>query len=291
MIIDCHTKIWDASARLGRAAEAYVATAGATDSVRYLHALDPVDYAIVLAFKSRYLDAEIPNRFIAEYVSRNGGKLIGFAGIDPNDRDALEELRIAQEELGLKGVTLSPALQDYHPSDTRAMRVYEACGKRNMPIVVDLNYLSPAARLDFGRPVLFDEVAREFPNLRLVLSHMGFPWVSETLVLLAKHKHVYADVAGLLKHPWQAYNALLSAYEMGVIDKLLFGSNYPFRSPAACIETLYSVNRLSAGTNLPTIPREQLRGIVERDALRLLGIPAETPVARPAKPGIFDDED
>jgi predicted TIM-barrel fold metal-dependent hydrolase len=291
MIIDCHTQIWDSTARFGRAGQPYVAQAAGIDSERYLRAIDPVDRAIVLAFKSRYLDAEIPNRSVAEYVSRNSPKLIGFAGIDPTERDAVEEMRVAQEELGLKGITVSPSLQNFHPSDTRAMRIYEECCRRGMPIVFNQNQLDPAARMEFGRPFLIDEVAREFPELRMVIAHLGYPWIQETIVLLGKHKHVYADVAGLLRQPWQAYNALLSAHECGVMGKLLFGSNFPFRSPAACIETLYSVNRLSAGSNLPTIPREQLRGIVERDALRLLGIevPAQT-LDRP-KRGIFDEED
>lgn len=291
MIVDCHTKVWDSSARFGRAATSYVVDI--PDPARHLRALDPVDCAIVLAFKSRYLEAEIPNQYVADYVRRNGSKLIGFAGIDPTDRDALEEIRIAQEEQQLKGVTISPAMQNFHPADTRAMRVYDACVRRGMPIIIDQNHRDPAARMDFSKPVLFDEVAREFPELRLVTAHLGYPWIQETIVLLAKHKHFYADISGLLRQPWQAYNALLSAFEYGVMDKLLFGSNYPFRSPAACIETLYSLNQISAGTNLPTIPREQLRGIVERDALRLLGIRAgaATDAARPAKPGIFDDED
>lgn len=290
MIIDCHTKVWDHTARFGRAQMPHVTEVAGIDVERYLRAIDPVDRAIILAFKSRYLDAEISNRSVAECVSRNTAKLIGFAGIDPTERDALEELRIAQEELNLKGATLSPAMQNFHPSDTRAMRIYEECDRRSMPVVFDQNALDPAARMEFGKPVLLDEVAREFPNLRIVIAHLGFPWTQETIVLLAKHKHVYADVAGLLRHPWTAYSALLSAHEYGVIDKLLFGSNFPVRSPAACIEAMYSINQLSAGSNLPTIPREQLRGIVERDALRLLGIETGAP-ARSAKPGIFDEED
>jgi len=76
-----------------------------------------------------------------------------------------------------------------------------------------------------------------------------------------------------------------------VMDKLLFGSDFPYRLPAECIEALYSINQLSHGTNLKTIPREQLRGIVERDTLSLLGI--EPPAAPGPKPksGIFADDD
>ena len=115
-------------------------------------------------------------------------------------------------------------------------------------------------------------MARSFPNLRIVIAQLGQPWVDETICMLGKHDHVYADVSGMLGRLWQGYNALVSAYQHGVIDKLLFGSDFPYTSATECIEALYSINQLAQGTNLPLVPREALRGIVERDALGLLGL-------------------
>ena len=291
MIVDCHTQIWDSHSQLGRTDVALVAETLQADAARHLEAADPVDRAIVLAFKSKYLEAEIPNSYVADYVRQNPSKMVGFAGIDPTERDYLEELRIAQEELQLKGVTVSPALQNFHPSDTRAMWLYEQCVRRGMPVLFEQNHRNPAAKMEFERPLLLDEVAREFPELRIVVAHMGYPWVDETVALVGKHAHVFADVAGLLRQPWLTYNALLAAYEYGVMHKLLFGSNFPFRSPAGAIETLYSVNQISHGTNLISIPREQLRGVVERDTLSLLGIEQQSaPVHKPQTNSIVEDD-
>jgi hypothetical protein len=108
--------------------------------------------------------------------------------------------------------------------------------------------------------------------LRIILAQLGQPWVDETISLLGKHQNIYADVSGLLRRPWQAYNALVCAYQSGVIDKLLFGSDFPYTDAAECIEALYSLNQIAHGTNLPVVPREALRGIVERDTLTLLGL-------------------
>lgn len=274
MIVDCHTQIWDSSARLGMLAPASSSQSMPADWPRHYEAVHPVDRAIVLGFKSRYLGAEIPNHYIADYVRKHSTKMVGFAGIDPTDADWLTELQIAQGDLGLKGVTISPTMQNFHPADSRALDLYEECTRRNMPILVEHNHRYPPAKLEFARPTLFDEVAREFPQLRIVIAHMGFPWIDETLVMLAKHPHIYADVAGLLRQPWLSYNALLKAHEYGVMNKLLFGSDFPHRSPAACIEALYHVNQVAAGTSLPIVPREQLRGVVERDTLGLLGLEA-----------------
>lgn len=291
MIVDCHTQTWDATAQLGEAGAAIAQPAVQADSARHLEAVDPVDRAIVLAFKSAYLQAEISNRYVSEYVQRYSPKLIGFAGIDPTIDGCLDELGLAQEELGLKGVTVSPGLQDFHPADTRAMELYAECIRRGMPVLFEQNHRSAAAKLEFARPLLLDEVAREFPELRIVVSHLGYPWIHETVVLLAKHANVFADVAGLLRHPWLSYNALVPAYEYEVMDKLLFGSDFPHRSPAECIEALYSVNQVSAGTGLVAIPRQKLRGIVERDALALLGIEEPASSGSTSKPTSLVDHD
>ena len=128
------------------------------------------------------------------------------------------------------------------------------------------------SKLEFGRPFLLDEVARTFPKLRLVISQLGQPWIDETIFLLGKHANVFADVSGLMGRPWQAYNALVAAYQYGVIEKLLFGSDFPYTNATDCIEAMYSLNQVAQGTNLPVVPREALRGIVERESLALLGL-------------------
>ena len=115
---------------------------------------------------------------------------------------------------------------------------------------------------------------------------MGYPWTNRKIVLLANDPYVYAETSRLLAQPWQAYQTLLSAYQFGVMDKLLFGSGFPNDSASHGIEELYGIAHMIHETNLPTIPREQLRGIVERDALGLLGI---TPRAA-APPAVKADE-
>jgi len=282
MIVDCHTHIWDSPEQLGR----YVPPGAdrprgrrswlEADPHRHLAASQPVDWTIVLGLRSHWLGANVPNEDIARYVRAHRDRVIGFAAVDPaRPRESIREAIRAREELGLQGLCISPAAQDVHPASTSAMKVYAEAMRLRLPVVFDQDVLStPGAKLEYARPYLLDEVAREFPDLKIVISHLGRPWVEETIALLGKHPNVYADVAGVLQSEWPAYNVLMAAYQADVMDKLLFGSNFPFASAASCIETLYSVNQVSHGTNLPTIPREQLRRIVERNALDLLGIQA-----------------
>jgi hypothetical protein len=292
MIVDCHTHIWESpdqlgqldlgdmpkqsgrrGGRLGIGGRSAWRTVPAADADHHWSESAVVDKSIVLAFKSRYLRAEVPNRYVADYVNRFPQKLIGFAGIDPTERTAVDELKACHDNLQLRGVTLSPATQDFHPTDSRAMRVYAEAERLGMPVLMHpVGQFTPESKLEFGRPCLLDEVARSFPKLHIVIAQMGLPWVDETICMLGKHANVYADVSGLLMRPWQAYNALVLAHQHQVIDKLLFGSDFPHTSVAECIEALYSVNRFAQGTNLPVVPREDLRGIVEREALNLLGL-------------------
>jgi predicted TIM-barrel fold metal-dependent hydrolase len=248
-------------------------TTPAADADHHWAQSGTVDKSIVLGFKSRYLQAEIPNEYVSEYVSRFPAKLIGFAGIDPTDKTAVLEVATAKEELHLRGITVSPANQDFHPSDSRAMRVYAEAEKLEMPVLFHPSgQFTEQSKLEYGRPYLIDEIARNFPNLRIVIAQLGQPWIDETICMLGKHHNVFADVSGMLSRPWQAYNALVSAYQHGVIEKLLFGSDFPYTNATECIEALFSINQLAQGTNLPVVPREALRGIVERDTLALLGI-------------------
>lgn len=285
MITDCYTLTWDSLADLALTSDAETHRPRLPDwarqpmgagAARLLAAAAPVDVTIVLGFKSHYLGAEIANQRIAALVSEHNDRLVGFAGIDPSSpREALTELNRARSELGLKGLAVAPAAQDFHPTNTHAMRVYAEAAERGLPILFHTGLtITAATKMEYAQPILLDEVARELPNLKIVIAHMGYPWVHETVVLLAKHPNVFAEISWIVNEPWQAYQAMLSAHQFGVMDKLLFGSGFPTSTASRSIEALYSLNHLVHGTNLPTIPREALRGIVERDALALLGIAA-----------------
>jgi predicted TIM-barrel fold metal-dependent hydrolase len=288
MIIDCHTHIWQSPDQLGDGALAELArptyVAGQkmrllpqADTANHLLAAEPVDRTFVLGFRSKHLGAAIPNDYIADYCRQHADTMIGFAGIDPTEEDAIEQVEHVSKELGLKGLTICPAAQDFHPSDTRAMRIYEKAAALRLPIIFyNGTHLSPKTRMEYARPFLLDEVARSFPNLKMVVGHLGYPWVDETLILLNKHQNVFSDISGLLRRPWIAYDALNRAFQLQITEKLFFGSDFPFTTAGECIETMYTINQMAMGTNLPTIPREALRNIVERDVLSLLDIKLPT---------------
>lgn len=236
-------------------------------------ACEPVNYAIVTALRSRVLDIDIPNEYVADYVHRSHGRFVGFAAIDPTDADWKDRFHKAQGELGLRGLTVCPIAQDVHPASSSSMRLYELAQQHRMPVMIynrrPFSLFGPAP---YGQPILWDEVLEAFPNVAFVFSSVDLPWMQETVWMLAKHGNAFAEVSAVLGQPWMTYTALTWAQELGVLDRLLFGSGFPFGSSTQGIESLYRLHEMVAGSNLPTIPRQRLQAIIERDSLQMLGL-------------------
>ncbi len=223
------------------------------------------------------LEAQIPNELVAEAVARDPRRRFGIAGIDPMSPDALDEIDKAIG-LGLVGVTVSPMCQGFHPTHSAALRIYEHCNQHGLPLFISpLGLATAQTMMDFGRPVAWDEVARDFETLTIVVGGLGFPWVDECLMLIGKHPRVFADISGIACRPWNLFSTLQTAASLGVLDKLLFGSGFPFETPTRAIESIYSVNTFSHGTQIPSLPRAALRGVVERQTFASLGIECIVP--------------
>ncbi len=254
MIVDCHT---------------HMAVAGHNEQSA---GMETVDVRIVLAEMSE--SSREVNKHLSKYVSRNKEKLVGFAFAEPTRDDiSVKKLRAAVEKLGVCGFVVYCSGCGFHPCHSRAMRFYDSVQEMGLPVFFH-NGRKPAAEavLDYSQSFLLDEAARTFPDLKIVIGSMGMPFSEQTLSMVSKHKNVFADLTISPNSVWQVYNLVVAAYERGVMDKLLFGSGFPRGNASECIETLLGFNKLLADTNLPKVPRGNIRNIIERDALKLLGI-------------------
>lgn len=258
MIVDCHTHV------------------GVVDDDvivnEHLSAVETVDRCIVLASDD---DSQGKvNENLSEYVGKHKDKMVGFAFVDPT-KENINEKKLASitEKLGLKGIVLYCSNGGFHPAHSKAMLFYELAQTLDLPIFFhNSSNLKAEAFLDYAQPFLLDEVARAFPELKIVIGNMGYPFVEQTLSMVEKHENVFADLTIRASRAWEVYRTVISAYERSVMDKLLFGSGFPTGNPGECMEVLLGFNKLLGDTNLPTVPRGNIRSVIERDTLELLGI-------------------
>jgi uncharacterized protein len=278
MIIDCHTHIFEYPGHISEefAAEANSLSRGKAVGLhvppeRHWQGMKNVDKAIVFGMRAFHCGIVSPNEYIADYVKAHPEKLIGFAAVDPMKDNVHEVLEHAIFDLKLRGVKLGPIYQNIHPLDPKMMPVYEFCERHNLPILIHQGTTFPQkAPLKYSLPILMEDVAMKHPKLKVVIAHMGHPWIEDTIVLIRKQPNFYSDISALHYRPWQFYNALIIAKEYGVLKKLLFGSDFPFTNPDATIEALNNFNQMTNGTNLPRLAAEEIAALINSPTLELL---------------------
>ena len=250
----------------------------------HVRAMEVVDRAIVFNIASDprgdlpddgQLIYETPrvNDDTAAFVQAHPEKFIGFLTVHPFQQDALEEIERSTQELGLRGVKLGPNYQNFDPLGPEAFAVFKRAEELGLPVLFHQG-TSPVrfADLDFAHPRHIDRVATAFPNLKMILAHMGHPWQTDCYVVIRKHPNVYADISANFYRPWSYYNAMRIATEWAVLDKLLFGSDYPIAAPQETMDALWRVNDPIQGTALPPVPIDALERILHRNSLELLGL-------------------
>ncbi|HWP41734.1 MAG TPA: amidohydrolase family protein [Blastocatellia bacterium] len=236
-------------------------------------ALKPVDRALVFGVTANALGVKTPHEAIADVVSRKPEKYIGFMALDPTDPRAIEEMDYCVADLGLKGIKLYPTMALFDVTEECFHPFFRRARYHGLPILLHFGASPfPQARMKYSQPLLLDEVAAAFPDLKMIIAHMGHPWQKDTIIILRKHKNVFADVSGLWHRPWEGYNALVSSMEWSITDKLLFGSDYPIWTPSEAIAGLRAINEKVSGTGLPQVSEELIESIINREALELLGL-------------------
>jgi predicted TIM-barrel fold metal-dependent hydrolase len=279
LLVDCHSHAW---LYPGHLSDEFVNEANARSRghkldldippEKHFKAMTGVDKAIVFGLRAHHSGLYVPNDFIASYAAAYPEKIIGFGAIDPAV-DPIEETLDEIVQLKLRGVKLGPIYQNIHPTDPRMMKVYQFCQSHQLPILIHQGTtFIRTGPLRYALPLQLDEIAIDFPELKMIIAHLGHPWIAETLVTIRKHPNLYSDISALHYRPWQFYNALIMAKEYGVLDKILFGSDYPFTTPEAQINGLRNINHFAEGTNLPRLTSEEIEGLIYTPTLRNLGL-------------------
>jgi predicted TIM-barrel fold metal-dependent hydrolase len=279
MIVDIHTHVFQPEAHFGPRLQADLARCGVDPaswgdvSARHLETTQAADVAIVFGIQAAATGWHVPNDFVVAHVQQAPKRLVFFASIDPGQPGFEDELERCHHDLHCQGVKLSAIYQGVHPLDARYRHIYAYCQKHGLPILSHMaTTFSSGTPLEYARPAHMDQVAIDFPELKLVLAHLGHPWEGETIAVIRRNANVFADLSALYYRPWQFYNSMRLLVEYHAGHKVLFGSDFPFTTTGDSLRGVRALNAVLANSGLAPVPGDIIEGILHRDALALLGL-------------------
>jgi predicted TIM-barrel fold metal-dependent hydrolase len=176
----------------------------------------------------------IDNDEVASFVDAARGRLVGVASVD------LYRPVAALRELGFRALRIVPWLWGLPPDDRRYYPLYAECVELDIPFCLQVGHTGPLRTSETGRPIPYlENVALEFPELKIVAGHIGFPWVREMISLARKFPNVYIDTSA---YTAKRYPADFVEYLRGHgRKKVMFGTNYPMLDGTRCLQDLDSL--------------------------------------------------
>jgi uncharacterized protein len=215
--------------------------------------------------------AKSNNDSVIEFVKKFPRKFFGFVGLDPHKgMQAVYELRASINDLGLHGAAVDPYLAQIYANDAKYYPIYAKCCELDVPIVFTTGpaTLVPGAIIDHVAPRYIDFVARDFPDLKIVISHGGYPWVNEAIIVAQRNRNVFIELSEYEFSPMA--EAYVQAANTMIEDKILYASAHPFVDFRQALKTYES---------LPFKP-EVRRKIMYDNAAKLLGLASQAAPAR-----------
>ncbi len=183
----------------------------------------------------------LPYEWVADAVARYPGRLYGIAGVDPTEgMRGVRELERAVKESGFIGAHLYPHWFEMPPDHARYYPFYAKCVELNVPIQIQvghcLRYSADRPLKSVGRPITLDTIACDFPELKLVGIHIGWPWTEEMIAVAYKHPNVYIGSDAYAPKHWPPeFVHFLNTFGQ---DKVLFGTDFPVIDPECAMREI-----------------------------------------------------
>jgi len=176
--------------------------------------------------------AGLPNDYYAQIVRHFPDKFIGFAGIDPlKKKKAIQEIRRSYE-LGLRGIAIRPFMFQMAPTNKKMYPIYSTCVELDIPIWFHISINYSTNTMEVERPIYLDVVAQDFPELKIIAGHGGWPWVNEMVAVAWRNPNIYIDIASYLPKyigmKGTGWEPLIHYGNSVLQDKILFGSTWLF---------------------------------------------------------------
>jgi predicted TIM-barrel fold metal-dependent hydrolase len=212
--------------------------------------------------------AGLPNDYYANIVNQFSEKFIGFAGIDPLKKNrALNEIKRSYD-LGLRGIAIRPFMFQIPPSHKKMYPIYSICEELDIPVWFHISINYSTNTMEVERPIYLDIVAQDFPDLKIIAGHGGWPWVNELVAVAWRNPNIYIDIASYLPKyigmKGTGWESLIHYGNSVLQDKILFGSTWLFMG--------LSIKQLADEVMKLPLKEEVKEKWLYRNAARLLGV-------------------
>lgn len=170
------------------------------------------------------------NDYAAEYAAYCPERLLSCGSLQPQNlaasRKAIEQIL----RYKLRMVKLHPPHQHFYPNDylnglTALEELYGACEESGIPIMFHTGTsVFPGARNKYGDPIYLDDVAVDFPKLKIIVAHGGRPlWMDTAFFLVRRHRNVFLEISSIPPRSLPKYFPRLEE----IATKTLYGSDWP----------------------------------------------------------------
>jgi uncharacterized protein len=168
------------------------------------------------------------NELLAKLAGWSKDRLIPFAGVDPNSGlDAVRELKRAVNELGCRGLKIHSSANSVYPNDQRKMfPIYDFCQEVGIPILFHTGTTGLGdCEVKYSKPEFLDEVCQNFPDMKVVMAHFGWPWSDVTMAVALRNPNVFIDISGW--KPKYLPQSIMPYLNGPLQERFLFGTDYP----------------------------------------------------------------
>jgi uncharacterized protein len=213
----------------------------------YLKKMDnaDVEHSLLIAVRAGDLrmkgSFEIPYERVHEVTQEQPERFSGLAGVDPfRGMQGVYDLERAVREYGFVGAHLYPHWFGLAPDSAQYYPYYAKCCELDIPIMMqvgqNLIYQRDRRLPSVGRPITLDQVAIDFPELKLIGIHIGIPWTDEMIAMAWKHDNIFIGADAYAPKYWPP--ALLHYINTYGSNKVLFGTDWPVISPERAISEI-----------------------------------------------------
>lgn len=216
----------------------------------------------MFSYKEKTMVWDITEEEVLETVREAKGRVVGLAGFNPfKGMGSVRQVEKAVREYGFKGCYVHPYGWGLPLNDRKFYPLYAKCTELGVPVSMQVGHSAEHMPNEFGRPIHLDDIALDFPELKIIGAHTGWPWTEEMISLAWKHENVYLGIDA--HHPKYLEPTLLHFMKTRGQNKVLWGTNYP----AVMHEEAISVIRTDLG-----LSEKVAEKILHGNAARVYGL-------------------